>query len=94
MSTGPSQKNKYEFIKSCVNLLKAAKKETRTVNGVIFPEYALDYEVFDVLCKKMKAEEDKLEFLIGGQASTAAKKRAIMWSQGSGIRVVVAQTGF
>lgn len=75
MSTGPSQKNKYEFIKSCVNLLKAAKKETRTVNGVIFPEYALDYEVFDVLCKKMKAEEDKLEFLIGGSSVNCRKEK-------------------
>lgn len=57
-----------EFIKGCVKLLKEAKKHSAKVNGVVLPEYALSFEIFEKLCSRLKREEEGLEFLISGSS--------------------------
>ena len=54
------------FLKNCVALLKKAKLESRSVNAVILPEYALDYDLFDRLCRLLKEEEPRIEFVVSG----------------------------
>ncbi len=58
-----------EFITSCEALLSSAKKQSRTVNGVVLPEYALDYEIFEKLCEQLKVLEPALEFVISGASA-------------------------
>ncbi|MDF1671345.1 MAG: hypothetical protein P1U83_17215 [Roseovarius sp.] len=58
-----------EFVESCVKLLLSAKKQSRTVNGIVLPEYALDYEIFDELCERLKDNEPALEFVISGASA-------------------------
>lgn len=51
------------------NLLKSAKKDVSSVNGVVFPEYSLTYDHFIRLCEELKAIEKKLEFIVAGSSS-------------------------
>lgn len=57
---------KSRFLRDCVALLEQAKRESRSVNAVVLPEYSLDYELFDRLCRKLKAVEPHLEFVVSG----------------------------
>lgn len=57
------------FKKACADLLIKAKENTRSVNAVVLPEYAVDYRLFDALCQKLKTLEPRLEFLIAGSSS-------------------------
>lgn len=54
------------FLKNGVALLKKAKLESRSVNAVVLPEYALDYDLFDRLCELLKDEEPCIEFVVSG----------------------------
>lgn len=54
------------FLQDCTSLLMAAKSETRNVNAVILPEYALTWEVFDRLCTRLKDYAEDLEFVVSG----------------------------
>lgn len=47
-------------------LLRAAKTDVDSVNGIVFPEYSLDFETFVSLCKRLKKLEPKLEFIVAG----------------------------
>lgn len=58
-----------KFIDQCVGLLKQAKTQSRNVNAVVLPEYAVDYELFVSLCDELKAVEPLLEFAISGSSS-------------------------
>ncbi|GAA6181543.1 hypothetical protein [Shimia sp.] len=57
-----------EFLKRCIGFMKEAKKQSRTVNGVVLPEYALTFKVFEDLCKLLKKVEPNLEFIISGSS--------------------------
>lgn len=63
------EENRKNFIRNCLLLLKKARQESKNVNAVVLPEYALDYEVFEQLCDTLKAEEPRLEFVISGSSS-------------------------
>ena len=69
-----------EFLRACVDLLIRAKSETRSVNGVILPEYAVTYELFDRLCEHLKKKSDEigfaLEFVIAGASDNCDDERA------------------
>lgn len=64
-----SSKARYQFVENCKKLLIKAREETRRVNAVILPEYAVDYNLFDLLCGKLKKIEPNLEFMIAGSSS-------------------------
>ena len=64
------------FISDCEKLLRAAKSETRKVNGVVFPEYALTHDIFMRLCDKLKDAEPRLEFVVAGSSDNCLDKRA------------------
>ena len=49
-------------------LIKNAQQQTRSLNAVMFPEYALDWESFDRICKAAWEEEPALEFIIAGSS--------------------------
>jgi hypothetical protein len=57
------------FIEDCLKLMERARQETACVNGVILPEYALDYDLFHELCTALKGIEKNLEFVISGSSS-------------------------
>ncbi|UWQ16169.1 hypothetical protein [Jannaschia sp. M317] len=54
------------FLNLCELLITRAKKESRTINGVILPEYALDWDTFQKLCERLKEKEPSLDFVISG----------------------------
>ena len=65
-----------EFIRHCVVLLSKAQNETRNVNGVVLPEYAINLDVFNELCDALKKEEDALEFVVAGSSNNCLDKKA------------------
>jgi len=66
----------YKFIKDCCRLLAATKKQTRSVNAVILPEYALSYETFERLCDALKKNCPSLEFVLAGASSNCDGQKA------------------
>ncbi len=54
------------FIENCLELLREARKHSAGVNGVILPEYALTYQLFDKLSAVLKKENPALEFVVSG----------------------------
>lgn len=71
-----SQAQRKEFVSDCTLLLEDAKKETASVNAVVLPEYALDYELFDELCNALKKTAPKLEFVISGSSGNCDNQKA------------------
>jgi len=63
-----------EFINDCEKLLAKAQSESRGINGVILPEYALNDKVFQLLCERLKRKEEKLEFVISGSSDNCDKE--------------------
>ena len=49
-------------------LIEAAQKQTRSLNAIMFPEYALDWDSFDRICKAAWKAEPALEFIIAGSS--------------------------
>lgn len=49
-------------------LIEAAKKQTRSLNAIMFPEYALDWDSFDRICKAAWTADPSLEFIIAGSS--------------------------
>jgi hypothetical protein len=50
-------------------LVLSAKKDVDSVNGVVFPEYSLDFSTFVLMCKRLKKLEPKLEFIVAGTSN-------------------------
>lgn len=76
-----------KFVRDCVALLKAAKQQSRCVNAVVLPEIALDYDLFDHLCMKLKREEPKIEFIVSGASTNCYREQGNhvltrVWYQG------------
>ena len=63
-----SKEKAMRFIRDCERLVRKAKLESGCVNGVILPEYALNWRVFRVLCFRLKKAEPRLEFVISGSS--------------------------
>lgn len=61
-------KKRQQFLSDCTKLLRAAHEETRCVNAIVLPEYAIDYGLFEKLCAKLKVIEPGLEFIIAGSS--------------------------
>lgn len=60
---------KSDIVDTSIRLLLSAKNDVKTVNGVVFPEYSLNYETFRKLCISLKEVESDLEFVIAGTSS-------------------------
>jgi hypothetical protein len=65
-----------QFVRDCVDLLEKAKAETRSVNGVVLPEYALSHALFHDLCVELKKTDDNLEFVVAGSSDNCLDKKA------------------
>ncbi|NPD18722.1 hypothetical protein [Alterinioella nitratireducens] len=63
-----SEQARAKFLSDCKKLLLAARQQSRCVNAVVLPEYALDYKLFDQICALLKTIEPKLEFVISGSS--------------------------
>ncbi|PCH72010.1 MAG: hypothetical protein COC12_06880 [Rhodobacteraceae bacterium] len=61
--------NRAKFLADCAKLLLKAKRQSRCVNAVILPEYAVDYALFEQICDKLKVIEPRLEFVISGSSN-------------------------
>lgn len=57
------------FLEDCTKLLKKAQDESRNVNAVVLPEFAVDYPLFEDMCDQLKDTEPGLEFVIAGASS-------------------------
>ncbi|MCA3438896.1 MAG: hypothetical protein INF50_00920 [Rhodobacter sp.] len=64
------------FIELCTGLVSSAIREARTIDGIIFPEYALNYDFFRGLCEKLKRHHKALGFVVSGSSSNCLDKRA------------------
>lgn len=71
ISAGPVRD---KFINHCEALLEKASKESRAINGVILPEYALDWDTFDDLCDRLKKKQPKLNFVISGTSENCDRE--------------------
>ncbi|WP_411891360.1 hypothetical protein [Yoonia sp. SDW83-1] len=63
-----TDEGKKVFVRNCRDLLANAKKESGCINGVVLPEYAICFELFEELCGELKKEEKRLEFVIAGSS--------------------------
>jgi len=61
-----------QIVADIKKLLKEAQKQTRTINGIVLPEYALNWRTFEKLCDTVFEDEPGLEFLISGSSSNCA----------------------
>lgn len=59
-------KDPSELVTMTTRLIRSTKRQTRSLNAIMFPEYALDWESFDSICKAAWIEEPSLEFIIAG----------------------------
>lgn len=58
------------IVEKTIGLIQAARRrDIKKVHGIIFPEYALNYDVFDKLCDKCLEVEPGLEFVVAGSSS-------------------------
>lgn len=48
------------------DLITQAKKQTKSLNAIMFPEYALNWDGFDRICAAAWSLEPELEFIISG----------------------------
>ena len=71
-----SEGKRKKFLDDCVALVDATSVETRAVNGIILPEYALDHALFDALCKRLKAQMSDLEFVVSGSSDNCNGQKA------------------
>lgn len=55
------------------DLISKAQKQTRSLNAVMFPEYALNWEVFDLICEAAWKAAPELEFIIAGASTNCDK---------------------
>lgn len=63
-----SEYDPHDLVKLCNDLVNSAEKDGSTVNGVIFPELAIDFYTFSEICKNLRAKNQDLEFLIAGSS--------------------------
>ncbi|MBL3587543.1 hypothetical protein JMM61_19610 [Rhodovulum sulfidophilum] len=52
-----------------IKLIRQAKKQTKSLNAIIFPEYALDWGVFGKICDAAWRDAPELEFIISGSSN-------------------------
>lgn len=53
----------------CRKLLRSARADVDTVNGIIFPEYSLTFDLFLEICQDLKEIEPTLEFVVAGASN-------------------------
>ena len=58
-----------DIIELAKALLKSARNDVESVNGVMLPEYALTFSKFEELCLALKEIEPRLEFVVSGSSS-------------------------
>lgn len=51
------------------SLLRSARDDVESVNGVVFPEYSLTFDLFLEICQELKAIERNLEFVVAGASN-------------------------
>jgi hypothetical protein len=64
------------FMELCNNLVSSAIREAKAIDGVVFPEYALDYRIFGDLCESLKRHHKALGFVVSGSSDNCLDKRA------------------
>jgi len=72
IDTPEKRENLREMVKS---LIREALQDVASINAVIFPEYALDYELFTILMDDVYTEtHGAIEFMIAGSSSNCEKE--------------------
>ncbi len=52
-----------------IDLIVEAKKDVVKINGLIFPEYAITFEIFKDICRCISEIEPNIEFVIAGSST-------------------------
>ena len=69
--------DKDAVIKLTKKLINSALKDVETLNGIIFPEYALNWEIFSELTEVVSKEtNNSIEFMIAGSSSNCDNDEA------------------
>ncbi|MBB4022529.1 MULTISPECIES: hypothetical protein [Actibacterium] len=58
-----------KLIDLVAGLARSAKKDVDSLNGVVFPEYSLSFDIFLKLCEELKRVEPCLEFVVAGSSN-------------------------
>lgn len=64
-----TEEEKANFLSDIEKLIKQAKNDVTTINGVIFPEFSLNYDIFLLVAEHIAKVEPEVEFLIAGTSS-------------------------
>ncbi len=69
LRTRERQNRQKLFLKYVSELIARAKQDVTRLNGIIFPEYALDWDYYNALVLMIKRKYSEIEFLIAGSSS-------------------------
>jgi len=56
-------------LKSVINFIRKSKTMVGDIHGIIFPEFSLNYEIFDNICEITSKEEKNIEFIVAGSSN-------------------------
>lgn len=82
-----------EIVRFTIELMKEAKARTGQVHGVVFPEYALDWELHEKIANSILADEAlrSCEFLISGSSKNCLDREEPDSANAKGNFVLVSQ---
>jgi hypothetical protein len=69
-------KDEKGIVKDVVDLVVKAKEDIDNINAVVFPEYSLNFDVFQKICYRISEVEPDIEFVISGSSSNCEYETA------------------
>ncbi len=61
-----------------IGLVAAAKRDVGSVHGVVFPEYSLDWDCYELLVERIRGAVPEIEFLVAGSSSNCRREKGNM----------------
>lgn len=58
-----------------IDLLRVALKSRPKIHGIVFPEYALNFQLFDEICRRAVGVHPDLEFVVAGSSDNCRHER-------------------
>jgi hypothetical protein len=64
--TWSTEESKKHFVEFIDRLLRRAERAGKAINGIVLPEYALDWDIYDALVRHVRDKWRDVEFVISG----------------------------
>jgi len=64
---------RFNLLRLCIELIEAAQKDCTEVHGLVFPEYALDWESYELLISVLFEKYKSLKFIVSGSSSNCSR---------------------